>query len=458
MDFNKLIHDYVDTGLNNQSEDKLFEQLAHDRELRSELHQHLKLNNIAKDDMAMITPPLESTNAIFAQLGFSMPTTAATVGGAVASSGISHLFKQYSGFIATALISSVVTLLLMVGVDYMGNGSEVNISNNKANSSSNKSANQVSKDVNSNTQNIPIVSSNEISSETSTNNSSFNTNSEKTVNTHSTVKEVRNIVRTKYIVLDRNSGKIQELNKNQFENLVSSTNSQNTEISEIKKEVVSENKVLESNFSLSELNLNYSNHDLSKINENSNVSSSLINDARTSFFKNQIMIIEPEFLANNSKVTAENNTELYFKTNNSNSYSKNSSSNTNSFNDFAIGFSYYTNPWLAYSVDLGYESFSILRKDFSGADVNPVLWVGGSARFIMPDLIFKDKIQAFSKLTLAASGKGPLAKGLLGISLTPETKYGFFVGYEHSILLQNYKDLNLNTNKSNVVIGFNYRW
>lgn len=74
MSYSKLIHEYLDTGLPPAEEDALFQQLANNAELRTDFEKQVKMNKIASNDMNSISPPIETTNAVFSGLGFSIPS------------------------------------------------------------------------------------------------------------------------------------------------------------------------------------------------------------------------------------------------------------------------------------------------------------------------------------------------------------------------------------------------
>ena len=77
MSYNQMIHEYLDTGLKQPEEDALFQALASDQALRSDFQQQLSIMKIASNDMASISPPIETTNAVFSSLGFSIPSSGA---------------------------------------------------------------------------------------------------------------------------------------------------------------------------------------------------------------------------------------------------------------------------------------------------------------------------------------------------------------------------------------------
>lgn len=128
MTYNQLIHDYLDTGLKQPQEDALFQALASDQTLRGDFHQQLSIMKIATNDMTNISPPMESTNAIFSSLGFSIPmgdSGAAVIneskrkpGAAIFASasgvGILNIFKDNFSTLASIAVAAVISTVLFM--------------------------------------------------------------------------------------------------------------------------------------------------------------------------------------------------------------------------------------------------------------------------------------------------------------------------------------------------------
>lgn len=74
MSYSKLIHEYLDGQTNMVNEDILFAELAKNSDLRIEFNQQVQIQNVAMTDMRTISPPAESTNAVFSALGFTIPS------------------------------------------------------------------------------------------------------------------------------------------------------------------------------------------------------------------------------------------------------------------------------------------------------------------------------------------------------------------------------------------------
>lgn len=128
MSYNQLIHEYLDTGLNQPQEDAMFNALASDQALRGDFQQQLSIMKIASNDMTNISPPIESTNAVFSSLGFTIPSTGSQApiineskrrpGAAIFTSasgvGMLNIFKDNLSTLASiAMAAAISTILFM---------------------------------------------------------------------------------------------------------------------------------------------------------------------------------------------------------------------------------------------------------------------------------------------------------------------------------------------------------
>jgi hypothetical protein len=165
MTYDQMIHEYLDTGLGGAEEDALFQALASDQSLRGEFGQQLSMMKIASNDMNNISPPIESTNAVFSSLGFSIPSesTEAPIsegsrkpGASIfaSASGVSILsvFSDNLSTLASVAIAATISTLLFMNFDMqLGQSSSdlagVTLAQNYTDDASHSS--------------LPIVSSNE---------------------------------------------------------------------------------------------------------------------------------------------------------------------------------------------------------------------------------------------------------------------------------------------------------
>ncbi len=127
MSYSKLIHEYLDSQLNAVNEDVLFAELAKNSDLRVEFNQQVQLQNVAMTDMRTITPPAESTNAIFTSLGFTIPSSdylrriMPNSGGSIsmrpAGSAVSQFFRKYASTVAAVIITASLTTAVFMLTD-----------------------------------------------------------------------------------------------------------------------------------------------------------------------------------------------------------------------------------------------------------------------------------------------------------------------------------------------------
>lgn len=167
MSYKKLIHDYLDEGVNFDSEENLFSQMAQDTDLRNEFNKQVKINMLAREDMSTITAPAESAGAIFSALGYSLPGSLEEKPKKTPLP-ISGFLNKYYKFAVVALVSGALT------------GSGITIYNNlNSNKESNNSSFLQSKSDKGNKSNsvyahsVPFVASLE-----SSNNDESNQNAE----------------------------------------------------------------------------------------------------------------------------------------------------------------------------------------------------------------------------------------------------------------------------------------
>ncbi len=74
--YSEMLTSYLDGELEPAHEPELFEQLAIDGDLQNEMNELLAIRNSVQADNAALTPPVDSTMAIFSAIGFNLPDTA----------------------------------------------------------------------------------------------------------------------------------------------------------------------------------------------------------------------------------------------------------------------------------------------------------------------------------------------------------------------------------------------
>ncbi len=78
MTHDRTIHEYLDGALTSEEEARLFHELANREDLRNELSAQIQLHTAVRKDYGAVVVPQDSTQAIFNELGLSLPTPVAT--------------------------------------------------------------------------------------------------------------------------------------------------------------------------------------------------------------------------------------------------------------------------------------------------------------------------------------------------------------------------------------------
>ncbi len=115
MNYEELLHEYFDGGLDEQREAALFMALSHDDGLRREFGDFMQLRNVARNEAVLAALPADLTAAVFSGLGYQLDpvpdATAIPLGAPPPASGrLASLFP----YIATSVLSSLFTALIVV--------------------------------------------------------------------------------------------------------------------------------------------------------------------------------------------------------------------------------------------------------------------------------------------------------------------------------------------------------
>ncbi len=150
MSYSKLIHEYLDGDLNESQKEALFTELAGSEEIRSEFDKQVNLHTITRTDMSTITPPMETTNSLFAALGFSIPSERYInqLSGSKGGNGIAYTMKRFWGWYLSVITAAIVASSL-TAVLFIFNGGSIFDSDEVASVRSGSSGNA----------NIPVMSS-----------------------------------------------------------------------------------------------------------------------------------------------------------------------------------------------------------------------------------------------------------------------------------------------------------
>lgn len=115
MNYSEMLHEFLDNSLSGSSEETIFRALAADEELRFEFKALLKMQDAVRDDAKARVVPLASTNAVFAQLGYTTPALVGA-GGAVAATqtGLFSILRSAGGYLLAALVGAVLTSSIFI--------------------------------------------------------------------------------------------------------------------------------------------------------------------------------------------------------------------------------------------------------------------------------------------------------------------------------------------------------
>lgn len=115
MDYIEKIFDFVDGTLDTTSEQFLFDELAKNAELRTELKQQMALSDAIRKDFVAYNPTADSTMKIFTQLGFTTTaTTLSTVTSSALKTKVLGFIAPYSQGLITFLATSVLATVAFV--------------------------------------------------------------------------------------------------------------------------------------------------------------------------------------------------------------------------------------------------------------------------------------------------------------------------------------------------------
>lgn len=113
MNYEELLHEYFDGGLDEQRESVLFTALAHDVNLRQEFNDYVNLRSAMQSEVGSNTLPTALSASVFQGLGYSLPpalVTASSPEVGRASGGL----MTYGAYILTSVLSSALTALVIL--------------------------------------------------------------------------------------------------------------------------------------------------------------------------------------------------------------------------------------------------------------------------------------------------------------------------------------------------------
>lgn len=446
-DYSKLIHDYLDTGLDHQGEMQLFTGLTDSEEMRREFYNEIKMMKAVAAEEKVIAPPILITNQIFNTLGFAIPT-AAVVGAAsrvnesvwsTIAIAFTTFFKDYFPAIISFVVGTSLAVAVMLGIN-----------NNNSNSSEKDNSKMASA---KQTQQVQTNPSNQNQQPSM----AFAIASDDTKNADKKAsgKKERKV---KIIPISTsNEAERNEFKKQLVQTIV--TNERSTLISELQKLNEDEkNKIIET-LTKEKTSLMA---ELQKQEAEREATQAAITNAN--IMANQVVLANNNNVPNAiplkpiSPVHQENSSLLIRYTGMTNM------SGTNlvaGLTNMSFGGMYRIEDYYSIGFDIGNENFNLASSDASvGFEKKDVLWFAISNRFSTQNYfsLFDNSLYPIAEIKTGAASNGFIAKGQLGIEFTPERRTSMFVGIENGFL-RYYNGKNWNSlNKNSIIFGLSYHF
>lgn len=423
MSYSKLIHDYLDGELNGSEQDMLFSELSANSEVRTEFNQQMKLHLIAQNDMATITPPVSTTNAIFSQLGFSIPTgdfratvsTPTEPSKTAAYAAIWSFFKRYSPNLFTAIVAAGLTgIILFFLLKHNGQ---------------------------------PIII-----------NPSTNSLTERTIQTEPA------------FAVDGTTTPVNgSINQQQIASIISRS------MDEYYRKLQAENAELYRSLAMLTQQQRNNTSDYTSVERDGSMTDNL-----TTFYNSgSLRLIEPpNTIIESNKPIVTNNTQqlaqsiMPLKSDNSrfgiefrgvansSPVKVNVDPKSNPwFKNVSLGLNYQLSDYHALGVEVGQESFpQVFQNTIDGQKLtqyqNPnLVWYGGTYKLSLKDMIVPNVLYPFVQVFGGATSVGPLGRVQAGFQFKPADKVTFTIGGEAAMLLYNVQGNVYNTNKYGVTYG-----
>jgi hypothetical protein len=106
------------------------------------------------------------------------------------------------------------------------------------------------------------------------------------------------------------------------------------------------------------------------------------------------------------------------------------------FNNLGLGLFDNIDEAQAFGFEFGQESFqyyTIANNVFTSQE--SIAWAGASYRYRFAPIFSDLSVRPFGQLFLGGTESGPMSKGILGLSFTPDSRVSLFVGLEASMLM-----------------------
>lgn len=424
MNYSQLIHEYLDLGLDHSNEQVLFSQLATDMDVRHDFNLQLRMHKATSEHNKFIAPPMEVTNQLFGNLGFSIPT--AIVATSEASRPIATAFMSsialgllnfvrdnyvtMLSFIAGSAIASM--LMYWIGIE----------SPNNQKIYANKSTNLKNNQSPQNLITIPIASNKEIENKVGKTNKINNSNL--ALLNKPTLSNTNSF--DNFSISNNNFGSKSNISDDLIKDLKSSLGSGGL--------IVVKENIYKDNFIENPINTQQVQRIVFSNNKNENIT--LIRDN----FDNKNIRYTRFVLEDPSENSA------YIR-----SLSTNESKPGNTIGNLIAGYHHYFIDNVALKVEMGLEQYNLLKFQVESSKNEikneSIGWFGVGASLNARELVFiPNEIFPFADFIIGGTTQGFIGRGQVGLEFVPESKIGIIVGYEYIQMYyrdnQIYKSLN----------------
>lgn len=428
MNYSKLIHEYLDFGLDPNSEQTLFSQLATDTEVRHDFNLQLRMHKATSEDNKFIAPPMAVTSQLFGNLGFSIPTAiiatseasrpiATAIMSSIAIGVLNFVRDNYItmlSFIAGSAIASM--FMFWIGIESPKN----------QNKNENKNTN-LSNKLNPNSQlTFPISNSKEVENSSKANitykHSKINNKSQDLVSTNSNI--VLNSL-DKGNALNNTTSLSQDLIKELKNSIANGGLNLVVENGKTNKDITDNSTIKQTN-----TRIDFSNSQNESLSLNRGAF-----DYKNMRFTRIVLAETPD-------------NSVYMR-----SLSTNEANPGNSFGNLIVGGHHYFFDNVAFKVELGYEQYNLLKfkvESNKNETINEsIAWFGVGASLNAREVWFVPyEIFPYFDFVLGGTTQGFIGRSQVGIEFVPESKIGIILGYEYVKMFyrdnQNYKSLDRN--------------
>ncbi len=403
----ELLTQLVDGEISAEQSEQLFASLSLDKDLRIEYQEHIAIKETIRKDIEAFTPPVATTNAIFAKLGYASPT---------GTNSIPKVIAPWSLLMKRAVAPAMLAVVAFLGVanftDLFNEQDEIL---NNAQTSVTKFEN-IAKP--SNDFSVNNIAQNNV------------------------IEEKKLAKKSKIAIIESKS--IDESSPISENSIAKSENNINNN---------ADLQIANSSIN-SALPLEFSN--------------SIMQSSNVSMYHNSSFVNVPFMGYNQNLSSSENNFSIYLRgfsdLNNGNSIFTSASGSMN----LTLGFMIPLKNNFSFGIEAGMHSFMrFSTNELNQISANPeessVFWITANGRYDLMSVSLFD-VNPYMQVSAGGSTLGFIAKSGIGLQYqTENSPLGFSFGYEYSNIWyslspDNAEKVNFTTNNSGMVFGLNYKF